>query len=206
MLFFDPLNHAVLSRELSDRIEELSVELSLLKRCPVSKLKRYAKYFVINKHDNDSGFDFIVDNHAVDELRKNKGFFLIFTTDMAAKPEDSLYFYRAKDSDEKLFDQIKVDMGGGRVRTHNDNTTDGKIFVTFVALAIRAYMLGKLDQYISANSSSLKKALRKLENIIMVYSNGRCRFTKALTKHQKEILASFDAEADIAKSLDFCMR
>jgi transposase len=206
MLYFDPLNHAQLCHELSDRIEELSAELSALKRCPISKLKRYAKYFAITRHDKDSGFDFTVDNNAVDHFRRFKGFFLLFSSNMAAKPEDSLYFYRAKDSAEKLFDQIKVDMGGGRVRTHNERTTEGKIFVTFIALAIRAYMLGKLSKYIAANSSSLKKAFRKLENIIIVYSNGRCRFTKALTRQQKDILASFNAVVDIATTLDSCLR
>ena len=63
---------------------------------------------------------------------------------MKAKPEDSLYYYRAKDSVEKLFDQIKVDIGAKRSRTHTNKTTDGKIFVIFIALAIRTYMLGKL--------------------------------------------------------------
>ena len=206
MLFFDPQNHMLLCRELSDRIQALTAELSILKRCPVSKLKRYSKYFILTKHNEDSGFDFVVDTDEVDQLRCCKGFFLLFTTDMTAKPDDSLYYYRAKDADEKLFDQIKIDMGGGRIRTHNDRTTDGKVFVTFIALVIRAYMLGKLDSYIAANSSSLKKVINKLENITIVCSNGSCRFTKALTKQQKEILASFNAVDDIATSLDFCIR
>ncbi|MDR1656096.1 MAG: transposase, partial [Deltaproteobacteria bacterium] len=198
MLYFDPKNHAHLCSELSDRIDQLFAELSELKRCPISKLKRFDKFFSITKHDSDSGFDFVVDINTVDQLRRNKGFFLLFSTDMKATPEDSLYYYRAKDSDEKLFDQIKVDMGGGRIRTHNERTTDGKVFVTFIALAIRAYILGQLGEYLAKNSSSLKRALNKLENIYVVYSNGRYRFTKALTKQQKEILASFDAIDDIS--------
>jgi transposase len=206
LLYFDPQSHASLCSELSNRIEELSDELSNLKRCPVSKLKRYSKYFIVTKHSEDSGFDFIVDENEVDKLRQNKGFFLLFSTDMYAKPEDLLYYYRAKDADEKLFDHIKVDMEGSRVRTHNERTTEGKIFVTFIALAIRAYMLGKLDKYLAANSTSLNKALNKLQNITIVSSNGKCRFVTALTKQQKEILASFDAVDDIASSLESCIR
>jgi transposase len=206
MLYFDQQNHAILCKELSDWIERLADELSALKRFPVINLKRYAKYFIINKNDDGSGFNFEVNNKAVNELRKLKGFFLLFTTDMTAKPEDSLYFYRAKDADEKLFVQIKVDMKGDRVITHNENTTRGKIFVTFIALVIRAYMLGKLDHYITVNSVSLKKVLSKLENITIVISSGRSRFAKALTKQQKEILASFDAVADIVTKLESCIR
>jgi transposase len=147
MLYFDPQNQSQLCCELSERIERLASELSKLKRCPVNKLNRYSKYFEIVKHDKDSGFDFIVDDDAVNKMRATKGFFFIFTTDMLAKPEDSLYYYRAKDADEKLFDQLKIDMRGSRVRTHNQYTTDGKIFVAFIALVIRAYILGKLKVY-----------------------------------------------------------
>jgi uncharacterized MAPEG superfamily protein len=64
-------------------------------------------------------------------------------------------------ADEKLFDQIKVYMGGSRIRIHNEQTTDRKVFVTFIALAIRAYILGKLDKYIMVNSTSLKKTLNR---------------------------------------------
>jgi transposase len=206
LLFFNPKNHAELCSALSDRIELLSMELSTLKKCPVSKQSRYSKYFVITKNESDNGFVFSVNTDAVDKLRKNKGFFILFTTDMEATPEDSLYFYRAKDADEKIFDQIKVDMGCGRARTHNEKTTNGKIFVTFIAVAIRSYMLSRLNKYISAKATSLKKVFNKLENIYFVYSNGKCRFPKALTKEQKDILEYFNAEDDIEKSLDSCIR
>jgi transposase len=59
---------------------------------------------------------------------------------------DVLYYYRAKDADEKLFNQIKVEMEGNRIRTHNEEATGGKIFVIFLALIIRTYMRNKLKK------------------------------------------------------------
>jgi transposase len=173
---------------------------------PKNSQQCYSKYFTLKKHDNSDEFDFHVNNDEVDKLRRGKGCFLLFSSDMLAKPEDSPSYYRDKDADEKLFDQIKVDMGGGRVRTHNVRTTDGKIFVTFIALAIRSYMLGKLKKFINLNSTSLNKSLHKLENNIVVHTGESCRFTKALTKQQKDILSHFNAIADIAASLDSCLR
>ena len=82
---------------------------------------------------------------------------MIFTTDMDATPEDTLFHYRAKDVVEKLFDQIKCDMEGNRIRTHNEQTTDGKVFVTFVACVIRTYLLNKLTQYLTDSSTSFKE-------------------------------------------------
>jgi transposase len=201
MLFFDALNHVMLCNELSEKINRLKAELTALKRYPKNKLKRYESYFIIKKHEQGCGFDFEVDISKVENIRKHKGFFLIFTTDMESTPEDTLYHYRAKDAVEKLFDQIKCDMDGNRIRTHNEQTTDGKVFVTFIACIIRSCLLCKLNQYLTDNSSSLKKVLSQLSNITIISGSKGLRFTKALSKKQKQILKPFDADNAIIYSL-----
>lgn len=201
LLFFDAQNHLHLCNELSEHINRLNAELASLKRYPKSKLNRYEPYFIITKHENDSGFDYCVDVEKVNNTRKRKGFFMIFTTDMESTPEDTLYHYRAKDVVEKLFDQIKCDMEGNRIRTHNEQTTDGKVFVTFVACVIRTYLLNKLNQYLTDSSTSLKKALSQLSNITIISGSSGFRFTKALTKKQKQILKPFGADKTIISSL-----
>ena len=201
LLYFDHYNHVQLCNDVSEKINRLKAELAVLKRYPTSKLNRYEPYFILTKHKNDSGFDYAVDIDKVEAIRKRKGFFLIFTTDMAATPEDTLYHYRAKDAAEKLFDQIKCDMVGNRIRTHNEQTTDGKVFVTFVACIIRTYLLEKLNQYLTDNSTSLNKALNQLSNITIISGDNMLRLTKALTKKQKQILKSFDADMAIMASL-----
>ena len=120
---------------------------------------------------------------------------------MDGSPEDTLYHYRAKDVIEKLFDQIKCDMDGNRVRTHNEQTTDGKVFVTFIACVIRSYLLGKLSHYLTDNSTSMKKVFSQLSNITVVSGTNGLRFTKALSKKQKQILKPFEADAAIRSSL-----
>jgi hypothetical protein len=127
LVFYDALNHLKLCEEMSDRIEMLSSELAKLKRYPKGKVKRYEPYFKVTKHDLDSGFDYVVDTDKVEKLRRSKGFFLLFSTDMTSTPSDILYYYRAKDADEKLFAQIKVDMECDRFRTHKQETTDGNL-------------------------------------------------------------------------------
>jgi transposase len=201
LLYFDAWNHVHLCNELSEYINRLKAELAALKRYPKSKLKRYELYFTLTKHESDSGFDYSVDVDKVENIRKRKGYFLIFTTDMESTPEDTLYHYRAKDACEKLFDQIKCDMDGNRVRTHNEQTTDGKVFVTFIACIIRSYLLNKLNQYLTDNSTSLKKAFSQLSNITIISNSKGFRFTKALTKKHKQILKPFSANTAIMASL-----
>jgi hypothetical protein len=206
MLFFDIQNHVELCRELYGRINELSTELLDIKRYSEAKNKRYEKYFTITKHTKDSGFDFIVNSNAVDQLMDTKGFFLIFSTDKSATPEDVLYHYRNKDEDERLFDQIQLDLGSSRASVQKDRTTDGKVFVTFIAIAIRAYMLDKLQKYIYEHATSFNKVLDKIENIVVVDINGKYRFSNGITLEQREILANFHAVNDIITSLDHDMK
>ncbi len=202
LVYYDPLNHANLCNELSENISRLKAELAELKRYPsANKLSRFSKYFKLIKHDKDSGFDYEVDLEKVEALRRNKGFFLLFTTDMEADPSDLLYFYRAKDADEKMFDQIKHEMDGRRIRTHNEETTDGKTFVTFLACLLRSYILNKAQAYLTDHSTSMKKVLNQLSNIFLIEYNGVKRFAKALTKTQKQILALFDVEKTILRVL-----
>ena len=202
LLFYDEWNHINLCQELSGKIDRLSAELNALKRYPQSKLNRFKRYFTITKHDVDNGFDFTANTSEIDEESKNKGFFLLFTNDMGASPADILCYYRAKDADEKIFSQIKVDMAGARVRTHNETAAEGKTFVTFIACVIRSYLLRKLRQYLVDNSVSLKKALNQLSNIEMASCSDGFRFIKALTKKQRQILSAFSAGDDIIDSLN----
>jgi len=201
LLYFDAWNHMHLCSELSERINRLKAELAVLKRYPKSKRARYEPYFILTKHENDSGFDYSVDVEKVEISRKSKDYFLIFTTDMTSSPEDALYHYRAKGAAEKLLDQIKCDMEGNRTRTHNEQTTDGKVYVMFIACIIRTHLLNKLSQYLKDNSSSLKKALYQLSNITIMSTSNGFRFAKALTKKQKQILKPFNADTAITDSL-----
>ena len=198
-LYFDALSHAHLTNEMSELIDRLNAELSRLKRFPKNKLKRYSNYFNITQVD--SSFEYSIDVEKVEKIRRQKGFYLIFTTDMAATAEEVLQHYRAKDTIEKLFDQIKCDMEGNRIRTHNENTTDGKVFVTFIACVIRSLLLEKLNKYLTDNSTSLKKALNQMSNIRIISSAKGLRFTKALTKKQKEILQLFGGSSKILTSI-----
>lgn len=197
LIYYDPWNHVNLCSELSDRISGLETELKLLKRYPKNTLSRYTKYFNILKHADDSGFDYEVNTVKIDSLFRGKGYFLLFSTDMKSSPSDILYYYRAKDADEKIFAQIKDDMEGSRIRTHNETTTDGKTFVTFIASVIRSYMMNKLTKYMTDNSTSMKKVFNLLSDIMIISGQKGYRFTKALSKKQKQILAAFDSEIDI---------
>ena len=207
LVYYDPTNHLHQCNEMSDYISKLKAELETIKRYPKSKENRYTPYFILTKHITDNGFDYHINEGNIERMRKAKGYFLLFSTDMESSPLEILEHYRAKDINEKLFDQIKIDMDGRRIRTHVEETTEGKTFVTFIASVIRSYMMNCLSKYLDDNSTSMKKVFNQLSNITIISGNGSYRFTKALTKVQKQILSAFDAAEDILDSLkDGCIR
>ncbi|MCL1788460.1 MAG: hypothetical protein FWG38_10785 [Defluviitaleaceae bacterium] len=72
LLYYDSWNHLYLSGDMFNHINRLKAELTALKRYPKSKLGRYKTYFVLTKHEQDSGFDFIVDEEKVEEMIKQQ--------------------------------------------------------------------------------------------------------------------------------------
>ena len=66
--------------------------------------------------------------------------------------------------------------------------------------------MGKLKKHLDEKSTSLKKIFNQLTNITVITTGGKARFTKALTKEQKSILFAFNANDDILKSVETCLR
>ena len=93
-------------------------------------------------------------------------------------------------------------MEGRRIRIHSEEATEGKTFVTFLAIVIRSYFTSQLSNYMTTHSASLKKVLNQLGNILLVSNQGKKCFAKALIRKQKEILNAFHATEEITNSLN----
>jgi transposase len=190
LLYFDYWGHADVRQQIDSHIARTKIELSKRKQFRQYKGDYFKEYFTLSRKDG-GGVDVKVESEIVEERMKKSGYFLLFSTDMNAGPDNLLFHYRAKDAVEKLFSQIKVEMEGNRIRTHNEETTDGKTFVTFIASIIRTALHVEMSHYLSANTLSMKKAFKQLSNIeIKSTADGKI-IKNALTKKQKEILGLF---------------
>lgn len=202
LLYFNAIDHAVQGQELCEKINRLEIELSKLKRLPApDKQKKYLPYFKLEKEEGANRFVFSRDSQKINERLQVLGFFLIFTTDKDSSPDDILYYYRAKDVAEKLFQSIKDYMDGDRLRTHTEETTEGKIFVTFVASILRTYLSVKMTPWRRQYSKSVKDGIKELSNIKAYFELNEICLTKALTKKQRELLLLFGCESLEAKDL-----
>ena len=200
LIFYDQGKADDQNRSMDYEIDNLTAELKELKKMPRST--KYKKYFILKKHENDDGFDFELDLDKMDNIMKYHGYFLIFTTNKNFTCEEILHHYREKDVDEKMFYQIKDPMRGNRNRTHNLDTTNGKLFVTFLATVIRSEMYRLLKDYIKGHSLTLKIVIDKLANIAVVGGREGIHLVKEITKEQREILTVLGAVDKLRDSIE----
>lgn len=188
LIGYNSAKHENLCSILRARIAKLEKELSSLKRMPkTSKIKRYEQYFSISS-DEKGGFTYQLKEDVINEESKEFGFFYLFTNHPTIIAKDCLYFYRAKDCDEKLFYQLKVYLDNNRLRIHSDEALIGKTFVIFIAQIMRAHLYNKLEQNLKISNLTFEAMLKKMKNLkIATGEDKEKRFIKAPTKLQKEV-------------------
>ncbi|MDR2971791.1 MAG: transposase [Bacteroidales bacterium] len=191
-VYYDGQKQVLDEKELYAHIERLGAELEKIDK-KKRTTKKYTDFFIINEDGNSS---FAQNNDKIDELLSRTGFFILLSNDESLNSTEVLQIYRGKDVIEKNFDQLKNGLDFKRLRTHLNATTDGKVFVAFIALILRSYMLNKIKQHEQIKHITLEKALRELRKIKVLSFEDYTRTLLPLTKLQKTILDAFHISND----------
>ena len=90
---------------------------------------------------------------------------------------------------EKSFDNLKNELDMKRLRSHSTQTAEGKIFVSFLALIVQAYLLKQLKDYMQKNNLTLHNILLELDKMKAIQYPGSHapRLLNPLTRRQREI-------------------
>ena len=188
-LYFSPDKCTDEEKKLHERVEKLAKELESLpgKRIP----KKYTDYFTVTKSAVSPTF-FEIDNKKFDEHLRRAGFFVFLTSDLKLSPLGLVDIYKNRDVIEKAFFDLKNNLDFRRLRTHSDKTTEGKIFVGFLALILRSYIMSKIKASKATEFLTIERVLLELRKIKAIdMADGR-RIISVLTKAQKDALSSLD--------------
>jgi transposase len=98
---------------------------------------------------------------------------------------------------EKAFDNMKNELDYHRLRTHYNETTDGKLFVGFLALILRTQLLNYLGAIPRKSRPTGTEAILELKKIKVLTFNGEGVYVSTLTAKQKKILAAIGLAPDI---------
>jgi transposase len=186
-IYYDPEKQIFDEKELYSRIEKLQEELEKMSHTKRAT-KKYSDYFVIGE-DSKNILTFELNADKVDQSLGRSGLFILLTNKLELKSNEVLKIYRDRDVIEKNFEQFKNRLDFKRMRTHWKKTTEGKMFVGFIALILRSYMLGVIKNDPQTKHLTLEKVLLELRKIRLVTLNDQNTILTPLTKLQKTILS-----------------
>lgn len=147
---------------------------------------KFKKYFEIST-DKNTVRSIKRKVELIDDKLQQLGFFVLLTTEHDLSELEILEKYRNKDIVEKNFDNLKNEIHMNRLRCHSDAVCDGKLFVSFLALIIRAYTVNQLKDYMKKSNLSYASLLKELEKIQQITFNDNSIDILPLTKRQREI-------------------
>jgi transposase len=185
-VYFDTEKQALDEKELYAHIERLERELEKMGRAK-RVTRKYTDYFAVEE-EKPGKLKFRQDSEKIDDRLSRAGFFILLTNDQSLSSGELLGIYRRRDTIEKNFDQLKNGLDFRRLRTHANKTTDGKVFVGFLSLALRSAMMKKLKESTALKRMTLDKALLELRKIKSVTYDDSSATLMPLTKLQREIL------------------
>jgi transposase len=185
-LYFDPEKQTLDEKELYAHLERLRAELEKMGRTKRIS-KKYTDLFTIVQEKAKS-FSFTPDNDKIDEKLSRAGFFILLSNDPNMSSSEVLKVYKQRDVIEKNFEQLKNQLDFQRLRTHLNKTTDGKVFIGFLALILRSYLMKKVKGYKETKNLTIEKVLLELRKIKVVTFADLSKILTPLTKLQKTIL------------------
>jgi transposase len=174
--------------ETMAQIDELEEELEKINKSNTLP-RRFSNYFKVRKLSKNK-VDYQKDTDKIDEQISRAGAFILLTTNFDLTAEQALKMYREKDVIEKNFEQLKNDIDFYRLKTHRIETTTGKMFVGFIALIMRTYMLQTLKNSETTKGLTFKTVKNELNKIQSAVFSDDTRELAPLTKLQKNILAT----------------
>ena len=182
------------SRDLFRTVEAWEERLAQLKQLTLREAKRYRAYFTIHLA-KDSSFTYRRDYDKIDAAALNNGYFCILTN-TGMDSSEVLEVYRRKDMLEKGFDDLKNHIDMKRMHTHTTATTDGKLFLAFMALIAVSELQRRLRKMMREKSWSKDTVIAELEKIKVVSTSDGRRLMNPITKTQRLIFEAFALSVD----------
>lgn len=199
-LYYDPEKAANDIKQFYESLSRTEEELKAMKSSQLRR-KKYKDYFKI-EIQNEQSFTYERDSQAIDHYLEKCGYYILLSTGPDLHPSQALYRYRQKDRIEKQFDSLKNDIDYRRLKTHSRNTTEGKLFIGFIALILRSQIHKLLESLPKKERPTLTKIMMELEKIKVVETKEGKYLLTPLTKKQKEILSAFHVSAhDLMKRI-----
>ena len=188
-LYFKPTNAMEEEEQLNQLLWKLQTDLEQECLDPAYE-KQYEKYFSWTQTPK-RGVKVIAKQNAIDEARKNYGYFALLSNEIK-EPIEALGLYRRKDVVEKAFGNIKERLSFNRPRVSSDQSLDGKLFVVFLALMLISQIRKRMRQKEIGKKYTFQELLDELDIIECFEQSGHELRVGEVTQRQLELYEALE--------------
>jgi transposase len=128
-------------------------------------------------------------NKAISQHLDDKGFVILLSNKTTLNHLQVLSLYRQKDSLEKIFDVLKNEFDGNRLRAHSQSIVESRLFIKFLALILYSLLSHKMKSSNLFNLFSIKEIFYELKKLKIISINSHCFYLSELSKKQKTIFS-----------------
>jgi transposase len=147
--------------------------------------KLYGKYYQITETPV-RGVKIEAKQSAIDEARKNFGFFVLLSNDVK-DPVEALRIYRSKDLIEKSFSDLKDRLSMRRTSVSSEENLEGKLFIQFVGLIYLSYVKQAMDRHGLFKNYTMQEVFDELDVIEKYQQPGSASYYGEITSKQKTL-------------------
>lgn len=170
-LYFDPGRKQREIAAFMIRLEKCRTELEAEKRLERNR-KFYETYFTV-KETPKIGRKVIVNSEAVNAFLNSASCYWVLISNTEKDAATALLHYRMRNDIELQFDDLKNTIDCKRLRTHNESTMRGKVFICFLSLIV----LNELKKEVAAIPAQERNHWDWKEMLKKVSTYGKCKFT-----------------------------
>ncbi|MBO4296358.1 MAG: IS1634 family transposase [Desulfovibrio sp.] len=187
-VFYNPSRHTKEKNELFDFVYDLEEEA---KKNPENKNfeKEFEKYLIIEKPSEENpNYTVSVRQDYLDEKLKNCGWMLLISNTIS-DARQALNIYRTKDIVEKCFNKLKNSLDFKRLRVHNDERMENKIFIGFICVIIISVLHQKMSSANLYKTYTMKELILELKKLKITTVSGE-EILQPVSKTQRDIFNS----------------
>ena len=123
------------------------------------------------------------------------GYFILSTNRDDLDKETILANYRNKDQVEKIFDLLKNEMDGDRLRVHSQFNADARLFINFLALIIQSEIIKIMRAEKLFKKYTMRELIAELKKIKLTKYNDEVIISE-ISKKQRKIFEAFKIDLE----------
>jgi len=179
-----------IENKIKDRKFESMKEYLAFRREDIPE--QYVRYFKLNRKS------MMIEKHLrnISVHLFKIGYFLLLSNEETLTRDIVLDYYRDRDKVEKMFDIGKNELDEGRLRSHSNYNSDGRMFVKFIALILYCHIADVMKKNKLFDQFTVKELIAELSKIKFSIIDGNTIISE-ISKTQRKIFKTFHIDLEM---------